>query len=547
MANLKLEVAALVGTALGVASHLGYFIHGEHHMQATRIAAFFIIAPVLLFIVTLRDTDGHSYSKAGKITAVGTASYFTALSTSILIYRAFFHPLRRFPGPFSAKLSKITHVLRIAKDSKNYLLNEQMFDKYGEFVRTGPNELITNSPEAVSVILGISSKCTKAPWYECVSYPNTSLHLTRSRVEHDKRRKIWDRGFSAKALREYEHRVTGFTDDLISQLTSRSGEPVNVSRWMNYYAFDMMGDMAFGKSFDMLKTGEKHDTIELLQEGMAPLGVITPIPWILILFQDIPGLSAGPKRFLKYLLEQVAARKKHTPDSPDLFSWLIDAEKQSNDPIHKDPRWLNGDCGLIVVAGSDTTTATLTHVFYHLARSEEVFSKLRKELDSFYKPGSESEFRDLQEATYLNGVINEALRIHPPVPGGVLRVTPPEGITIGTTFIPGNVTISTPAYSLGRLESCYEKPSEFIPDRWGEKPEMVRDKGVFVPFSVGPYSCVGKQLALMELRNVIARIVTEFDVKFAPDEDGTALLEKSTDTFTIALAPLMLVFTKREV
>ena len=135
MANLKLEVAALVGTALGVASHLGYFIHGEHHMQATRIAAFFIIAPVLLFIVTLRDIDGHSYSEAGKITAVGTASYFTALSTSILIYRAFFHPLRRFPGPFSAKLSKITHVLRIAKDSKNYLLNEQMFDKYGQFVR----------------------------------------------------------------------------------------------------------------------------------------------------------------------------------------------------------------------------------------------------------------------------------------------------------------------------------------------------------------------------------------------------------------------------
>jgi cytochrome P450 family 628 len=135
MATLKLEVVALVGTALGITSHLGYFIHGEHHMQATRIAAFFFIAPLLLFILTLRDIDGHSYIEAGKTTAVGTASYFTALSTSILIYRAFFHPLRRFPGPFSAKLSKITHVLRIAKDSKNYLLNEQMFYKYGEFVR----------------------------------------------------------------------------------------------------------------------------------------------------------------------------------------------------------------------------------------------------------------------------------------------------------------------------------------------------------------------------------------------------------------------------
>jgi cytochrome P450 len=110
-------------------------------------------------------------------------------------------------------------------------------------------------------------------------------------------------------------------------------------------------------------------------------------------------------------------------------------------------RWLNGDCALIIVAGSDTTTATLTHAFYHLARSAQVFSKLRKELDSLYKPGIESEFRDLQEATYLNGVINETLRLHP---GGVLRVTPPEGITIGKTFIPGNVTISTPLYSLGR-------------------------------------------------------------------------------------------------
>jgi hypothetical protein len=69
----------------------------------------------------------------------------------------------------------------------------------------------------------------------------------------------------------------------------------------------------------------------------------------------------------------------------------------------------------------------------------------------------------------------------------------------------------------------------------------------FILTCLGPYGCVGKQLALMELRSVIARIVTEFDVSFAPGEDGTALLEESLDTFTIALAPLMLVFKKSEV
>jgi hypothetical protein len=50
--------------------------------------------------------------------------------------------------------------------------------------------------------------------------------------------------------------------------------------------------------------------IELLQEGMAPLGVITPIPWLLVLLQDIPGVAAGPKRFTKFHLQQIAARKK---------------------------------------------------------------------------------------------------------------------------------------------------------------------------------------------------------------------------------------------
>jgi cytochrome P450 family 628 len=56
--------------------------------------------------------------------------------------------------------------------------------------------------------------------------------------------------------------------------------------------------------------------IELLQEGMAPLGVVTPIPWLLILLQDIPGVASGPKKFIKYHMEQVAARKTVNISSP---------------------------------------------------------------------------------------------------------------------------------------------------------------------------------------------------------------------------------------
>lgn len=92
---------------------------------------------------------------------------------------------------------------------------------------------------------------------------------------------------------------------------------------------------------------------------------------------------------------------------------------------------------------------------YHLAKAPEIVAKLREELREMnYLPGSESEVRDIQDAKYLNGVINEALRLHPAVPSGLLRVTPPEGININGTFIPGGVTISAPLYSLGRRKFC---------------------------------------------------------------------------------------------
>jgi cytochrome P450 len=110
------------------------------------------------------------------------------------------------------------------------------------------------------------------------------------------------------------------------------------------------------------------------------------------------------------------------------------------------------------------------------------------------------------------------------------------------------------------VDSCYERAEEFLPERWGERPELVHNKGVFVPFSSGKsvarkidaadefrgtYSCIGKQLALMELRNVTARIVSHFDIAFAPGEDGKNLLEKTKDVFTLEVAPLKMIFTTR--
>lgn len=95
------------------------------------------------------------------------------------------------------------------------------------------------------------------------------------------------------------------------------------------------------------------------------------------------------------------------------------------------------------------------------------------------------------------------------------------------------------------VENAYADPNSFIPERWFSKPELIKNKGAYAPFSIGPFSCVGKQLALMELRSVVAELVTQFDVEFAPGEDGSALLNESADFFTVSLSDLQLVFTER--
>ena len=110
--------------------------------------------------------------------------------------------------------------------------------------------------------------------------------------------------------------------------------------------------------------------------------------------------------------------------------------------------WLNSNAFGIIIAGSNTTITTLIVIFYYLVQFPGEVKKLRVELDTIpnLNPGS------LQSLFHLNGVTNEALRLYPPVPSGGLRKTPPEGITISGTFIPGDTTIVVPLYCLHRRE-----------------------------------------------------------------------------------------------
>lgn len=105
---------------------------------------------------------------------------------------------------------------------------------------------------------------------------------------------------------------------------------------------------------------------------------------------------------------------------------------------------------------SHRTAATLSYLMYHLASKPEWQKKLRAELNKIKHDNKLTErlFPDqyLKDNDLFNGLINETLRLNPPVPSGVFRMTPPEGVNVGSTYIPGNTTIQMPMYAMSRCK-----------------------------------------------------------------------------------------------
>jgi cytochrome P450 len=224
-----------------------------------------------------------------------------------------------------------------------------------------------------------------------------------------------------------------------------------MSVWFNLYSFDVMGDLAFGKSYNMLESGEMHWSLKLLSEGMDPLGFNFPI-WFFRVLIAIPGAATGFFKFIDYCGQQLNERMKiDKMENPDIMATLLDHHRKN--PAQEraaELTMLQGDSRLIIVAGSDTTAATLVHLFYHLAKDPSLVHNLREELNPLIEKDGSVHQSKIVDAKLLNGVINETLRLHPPVPSGVFRETPREGIHIKDAFIPGCTTVRMPQWAMAR-------------------------------------------------------------------------------------------------
>ncbi|KAL9118807.1 MAG: hypothetical protein Q9187_004639 [Circinaria calcarea] len=293
---------------------------------------------------------------------------------------------------------------------------------------------------------------------------------------------------SYPALMQYENTTLKYIDQLdrcieADAVAHRFSDATDLFYWLG---FDTMGEFVFNKSFGMLQNQQWHYIILLLQRALSLLGPFSPAPWLVqVGFKLLPrvGILRDWFDMVAWCEKQMRERIEAPNDNirePDVAYYLIEDAKL-NGFSKTDWMWLNGDSLLVIVAGSQPTASALVGIFYELARNPDHAQKIYDEVQSL----DVHDVKLLSKLPHLDGCIAEALRLYPALPTGGNRKTPEHGVMIGGRYIPPYTTIVAPRFSISRREDCFERGRDFIPERWYQNPEMVRNKAAYTPFGTG--------------------------------------------------------------
>nr|BED42936.1 cytochrome P450 monooxygenase [Trametes versicolor] len=487
--------------------------------------------------------------------------YICALVSSTLAYRASpYHPLARYPGPFVYRLTKF-YIARVGFGGHQYLHVKSLHDRYGDIVRIGPNELSLRDPSLLNPIYGTSG-LPHGPLFVGRLLTSTNLPLVgiMDTEEHLERRKPWARAFTPAALKEYQPMVAARARQLVEALGKQAGE-VDIAKWVNYFSYDAMSDMAFGGGSELLRDGDVNNVWHILDHSFPAATFTSQVPWLGPYLGRVPSIAAAQAQLMAYCHKLTLSRIERGSDHKDIFHYLSEEDRPSNPqpPLSR----LIDDGVLAIVAGADTTSSALTSILYCLLTHPDACQKLQAEIDQFYPPGEDpSDVKRHLDMHYLTAVINEGMRVWPPVPSGVQRLVPHNsgGVTFGSTFLPAGTAVSLHTYSIFHDPRNFSpRPSDFWPERWllaagrisradaglAADAPFAHNDAAFTPFSHGPMNCVGKNLAMQEMRVVLCGVLQKYELRPREGWDPRSYKDGYRDFFVTTRPPVPVLLRTR--
>ena len=391
----------------------------------------------------------------------------------------------------------------------------------------------------------------RSEYYDAFVSIQRGLFNTRDRVAHTRKRKMVSHTFSAKSIGQFEKYIHANLEMFMKRWSeiskkekdSKTGyASIDALHWFNYLAFDIIGDLAFGAPFGMLENGKDMAEIRKTPDGpitFAPAvevlnrrgevsGALGCLPQLKPYAKNLPDpfFSKGVEA-VENLAGIAVARVSQRLENPDvdrvdLLARLMEGKDEHGEKLGRAE--LTAEALTQLIAGSDTTSNTSCALLYWVLTSPGVVEKLQAELDNAIGEGV-PKYEQVKDLRYVSNVIQETLRIHSTSSLGLPRLTPmasaenphPAPVEVlGYTFPPGT-SLSVPAYTIHHSKEIWgEDADEFVPDRWERVTE--KQKNAFIPFSYGPRSCVGRNVAEMEMACIVATVFRNFE--FEMEQSG---------------------------
>lgn len=426
-------------------------------------------------------------------------------------------PVKHIPGPWYARISKLPLKYATFQKRRTEYVTD-ILNRYGPIAVIAPNQVHTTDDAAMKTIY--DKTALKTPFYASMGQwkgVTSTLGFVDYASAAPSRNNLIQ-CFQNKNLATLVENIQSHVEDFLELLErkAKSNEPVDGVVVFRLLALDIVTDVLWGEKDRLLNNYEEDKSPVFLQRFHAFS------TWN-AMKSFIPGSDTyvryfGSKKWkglrndcndmditAKDALRRWEASKNNLNREKDVLSMLqsMNKTKAPAVPTEEIPAYMVE----MLAAGSSTTSHTAAFACWLLARHVEIQEKLQEELSVAFLDRNILDIRLAMDLPLLDGVIRETMRMYPMIPGPLERYLGKD-LSIAGHRVPKGVIASTAALNQGQLDDVYPQPQKWLPERWINANE--RMKLNWIPFGTGCRSCPGANLALTELKYMLAMIFLDF-------------------------------------
>ncbi|RDH36959.1 benzoate 4-monooxygenase cytochrome P450 [Aspergillus welwitschiae] len=472
-------------------------------------------------------------------TPMTSAGLYLALILIVYsIYQRYLHPLAKYPGPFLACLTDLWQVYQFLTLKQPYTLTE-LHEKYGPIVRYGPDKLSITHEGAIQAIYQKGGRgMPKTEFYDAYGAAHPNVFGMRDEEQHSIRRRHMSHGFSMSYVKEMEQYLDLNIRILRDKIREHSSHnrAFDLKKALHYYVIDVLGELAFSQSFGIQETDDEARVPPVIEHsllaavtGAWPAMTATLKKYLpLVPYKPLQQLFAGRKACADLASECVRRRlgdfggnrMSKSDDRKDILTNLILA-KHPDTGEHLTQTDLETEAFGFIIAGTHTTSATTTLLFYHLLHNPRYMEECVKEIETnlpHLTYGETAYSVSAAEAAlpFLRNCIRENFRITPVFTMPLARrVMSPTGVMIDGQHIPQGTSIAVCNHAFHHNPDVWGVDHNiFNPYRW-ENTEIAAKARLLMHFGLGGRQCIGKTIAMTNIYKIMSTLLTEFNFELA--------------------------------